>query len=484
MRYPEMEEMIRNRALLLIGIVLAFTSCSLAPKYDRPQAPVPSLWPSGSAYGYAPEERGFQGASELGWRDFFVDGKLQELIKTALENNRDLRLAALNVQRARALYGIQRGELFPSLSSTGSGSSERIPADLSSTGQVREAEQYRVNLGVTAWEIDFFGRIRSLEERSLEEFFATEQANRSAQVLLIAAVANAYLTMAADRESLGLAEKTLAAQKESYDLVKRRYELGLASELDLNRAQTQVDAARGDIWRFTQFVAQDENALALLMGGPLRGDKDAHDLASVVAPEVLSPGTSSEILLNRPDVIAAEHRLKAAYANIGAARASLFPRISLTTSVGTASAELSGLFHSGSGTWLFAPQISVPIFDSRLWAAYDVTKVEREISLAQYEKAIQTAFREVADSLALKGTIDRQLSTQQSLADAVERTYRLSKLRYDKGLDSYLAVLDAQRSLYAAQQGLVSLRLAGLANRVKLYAALGGGWQEKTAPVN
>lgn len=474
----------RNRFgfyFLIPAVMGLLLGCSLKPQYARPGAPVPPEWPQGKAYADSQKGKDIRAG---GWQDVFRDEGLRAVISAALENNRDLKLAALNVERARALYGIQRGELFPSLSSTGSGSSERIPADLSSTGQVREAEQYRVNLGVTAWEIDFFGRIRSLEERSLEEFFATEQAHRSAQVLLIAAVANAYLTMAADRESLGLAEKTLAAQKESYDLVKRRYELGLASELDLNRAQTQVDAARGDIWRFTQFVAQDENALALLMGGPLRGDKDAHDLASVVAPEVLSPGTSSEILLNRPDVIAAEHRLKAAYANIGAARASLFPRISLTTSVGTASAELSGLFHSGSGTWLFAPQISVPIFDSRLWAAYDVTKVEREISLAQYEKAIQTAFREVADSLALKGTIDRQLSTQQSLADAVERTYRLSKLRYDKGLDSYLAVLDAQRSLYAAQQGLVSLRLAGLANRVKLYAALGGGWQEKTAPVN
>jgi multidrug efflux system outer membrane protein len=288
--------------------------------------------------------------------------------------------------------------------------------------------------------------------------------------------------MAADRESLRLAEKTLAAQKESYALIKRRYELGLASELDLNRAQTQVDAAGGDIWRFTQLAAQDENALALLMGGPFRWDKDAQDLASIVAPEVLSPGTSSEILLNRPDIIAAEHRLKAAYANIGAARASLFPRISLTTSIGTASAELSGLFNSGSGTWLFAPQISLPIFDSRLWAAYDVTKVEREISLAQYEKAIQTAFREVADALALKGTIDRQVSAQQSLADAVERTYRLSMLRYEKGLDSYLGVLDAQRSLYAAQQGLVALKLAKLTSQVRLYAVLGGGRQDVTAP--
>ncbi len=475
--------MIRNRALLLIGIVLAFTSCSLAPKYNRPQAPVPSLWPSGDAYGDAQGEIGIQGASELGWKDFFVDGKLQELIKKALENNRDLRLAALNVQRARALYGIQRGELFPSINGVGSGNAQRIPADLSSTGSARTAEQYSASLGISSWEIDFFGRIRSLEERALEEFFATEQAHRSAQVLLTAAVANAYLTMVADRENLRIARKTLDAQMESYALVKRRYELGLVSALDLNRAQTQVDAARGDIWRFTQLAAQDENALTLIIGGPWQGSPAAEDLASVVAPSELSPGTSSEILLNRPDIIAAEHRLKAAYANIGAARASLFPRISLTTSFGTASAELSGLFNSGSGTWLFAPQIVVPIFESRLWAAYDVTKVEREISIAQYEKAIQTAFREVADALALKGTLGKQISSQQSLVDSVERTYRLAMLRYEKGLDGYLAVLDAQRSLYAAQQGLVAMRLAELTSRVRLYAVLGGGWQERTAPV-
>jgi len=411
----------------------------------------------------------------MAWQEFFTDERLRKVIQTALNNNRDLRLAALNVERARALYGIQRAELFPSVDVLGSGIKQRIPADLSEFGKARTIEQYSVDLGIVSWEIDFFGRIRSLKDEALEEYFATEEARRSTRILLVSAVSNTYLTLAADRENLKLAEFTLETQKAAYNLIHRRYELGLASELDLRRAQTQVDTARGDIARFTQLVAQDENALNLLVGSSAPGELLPQDLGGVGAPNEISPGMSSEVLLQRPDILAEEHRLKAANANIGAARAAFFPRIALTTAVGTASSELSGLFKSGSGAWTFAPQIVMPIFDARLWSAYGATKVQKEIALVQYEKAIQTAFREVADALAVRGTVDMQLSAQQSLVDAAAVTYRLSTTRYAKGIDSYLGVLDAQRSLYGAEQGLIAIRLARLANQVRLYAVLGGG---------
>ena len=394
-----------------------------------------------------------------------------------MNNNRDLRLAALNVQRARALYGIQRAELLPSVNGTARWIKTRVPADISGTEVAPTVQEFDVNLGIASWEIDFFGRIRSLKDRALEQYLATEEARRSAQILIVSGVVTSYLALAADREALKLAESTLEAQRSAYALIQRRYELGLASELDLNQAQTQVDTARRNISIYTQLAAQEENALNLLVGSPSPVPRELlpADLNSVRPPKELSPGLSSEVLLLRPDIMAAEHQLKAANAFIGAARAAFFPRISLTAAVGTASAELSGLFNAGQGTWAFAPQIVMPIFDARLWSAYDVTKVEKEVAVAQYEKAIQTAFREVADALAVRGTVDEQVSAQQSLVDALARTYRLSVARYTKGIDSYLGVLDAQRFLFTAQQGLIAIRLGKLTNQVRLYAVLGGG---------
>ncbi|HEX7542187.1 MAG TPA: efflux transporter outer membrane subunit [Anaerolineales bacterium] len=456
-------------------ITLLPGGCTMAPEYKRPASPVPADWPKGAAYQETKTASGVSTASELKWQEFFTDEKLQKIITTALKNNRDLRLAALNVERARALYGIQRAELLPAVNAVGSGSKQRVPADLSTTGNAMTVEQYGVNLGISSWEIDFFGRIRSLKDRALEEYLATDQARRSAQILLVSAVANTYLSLAADRENLKLAESTLETQQAAYRLIRRRCDVGLTSELDLHRAQSQVDIARVDAARYTQLGAQDENALNLLVGSPAPGAFLPTELDSVSPPREISPGKPSEALLLRPDILAAEHRLKASNANIGAARAAFFPRISLTTAIGTASAELSGLFKSGSDTWSFAPQIVLPIFDARMWSAYDATKVEREITLAQYEKAIQTAFREVADALAVRGTVDQQIAAQQSLVNAVAETYRLSNARYTKGIDSYLGVLDAQRSLYGAQQGLIALRLAGFTNRVTLYKVLGGG---------
>ena len=473
-----MDKHMSRTIFLWLSILVTLVGCTLAPAYTRPEAPVPPAWPTGPAYpasqaGKTPD------VSALAWRGFFTDASLQQLIAAALENNRDLRIAALNVQRARAVYGIQRAELFPSLGAVAKGTKKRVPADISSTGERYTQEQYDVSLGVYAWEIDFFGRLRSLKDQALEAYLATEEARRSAQILLVSSVGEAYLTLAADREALKLTQQTLDAQKKSYELIKRRYDVGLATLLDLNYAQTQVDVARRDRAIYIQRVAQDENALNLLVGtpSPLSSTLLPEDLAGVEPLQTLDAGISSEVLLRRPDILQAEHVLKGNYANIGAARAALFPRISLTTTVGTASAELSGLFAAGSGTWLLAPQIAMPIFDARLWSALDVTKADQKIALAQYEKTIQTAFKEVADTLAVQGTVDEQLTAQQSLVRATAETYRLSEARYTKGIDNYLGVLVAQRSLFAAQQGLVALNLAKRANQVRLYAVLGGGAQ-------
>lgn len=467
----------RHAFLLFVAMIFLTAGCTLAPKYNRPESPVPTKWPVSSAYIYAENAADETAvlASSLDWREFMPDEKLQKVIETALNNNRDLRVAVLNVERAKAYYGIQRAELLPSVNAVGSWAKQHVPADLSSTGSSMTTERYDVNLGVAAWEIDLFGRIRSLKDKALEEYLATDEARRSAKLALVSAVAQAYAALAADREALQVAASTLKTQEALYDLIKKRYDAGIASEIDLKRAQSQVDTARGDIARYTQVVAQDENALNLLAGSPLPAELLPQNLSGLAMPKDISAGLSSEILLQRPDVLAAEHQLKAAYANIGAARAAFFPRIALTTYAGTASAELSGLFKSGSGAWSFAPQIVMPIFDARTWSAYQVTKVEREIAVAQYEKAIQSAFREVADALAEKSMVGQRLAAQQSLVDALTETCRLAELRYTKGIDSYLSVLDAQRTLYGAQQGYILLRLARINNLVTLYKSLGGG---------
>jgi outer membrane protein, multidrug efflux system len=461
--------------LLMFGILMAAAGCTMAPEYSRPTAPIPDKWNTQTDY---PEPQATTSAKqipEMKWREFFIDENLKQLIETALINNRDLRLAALNVERARGLYGIQRAELVPSINAEGLGGKQHEGAAIRDDGKSVTIEEYRANLRITSWEIDFFGRIRSLKDQALEEYLATEEARNSAQIALIASVAQAYLTLAADREALKIANSTLENQQAAYDLMQQRYRVGVVNELDLRRVQTQVDTARGDIARYKQRVAIDENALNLLLGSMAQSSLLPNDLNNVVLPNKIFTNTSSEVLLSRPDILGAEHRLKGAYANIGAARAVFFPRISLTTAIGTASSDLSGLFESGSGTWGFTPQFSMPIFDARTWSALTVSKTDQQIAVTQYEKTIQTAFKEVADSLAVLVTVDDQLAAQQSLFDALSDTYRLSNERYIKGVDSYLGVLDAQQSLYAAEQGLVALRLAKLANQVQLYAVFGGG---------
>ena len=466
--------------ILAVTIALAVSlagGCTLAPEYTRPEAPVPDTWPTGAAYEGVRDDNAPPPA-ELAWRDFLVDPKLRTVVETALANNRDLRLAALNVERARALYDIQRSELYPAIDAFAAGGEQRVSADFTAPGQPRTLEQYSVDLGAVAWELDFFGRIRSLKAEALEGYLATEQARRGARILLVSSVTDAYLTLAAGREALTLAQRTFQTQHEAFELVKRRYDLGVATELDLRRAQTPVEIARGDIARYTRLAAQADNALRLLVGAPVAVELLPDALSEIAPPADLSTGVASDVLLGRPDIVAAEHRLKAANARIGAARAAFFPRITLTTTIGTASGELSDLFASGTDTWRYGPQIVMPIFDPRTWAAHRASKVERDLAVAEYDKAIQTAFREVADALAVRGTVDEQVAAQEALVDALAETYRLALARFDKGVDSYLGVLDAQRSLFDAQQILVSLRLLQRTSQIRLYAVLGGGGQE------
>jgi len=462
-------------SVLILGVIICLSGCTMAPKYNRPAAPIPDNWPSGDAYLPAQPKENITDVTQLKWQEFFTDPKLQRIIKLALQNNRNLRLAALNVEEARALYGVQRANLFPVVNADGGYTKQRSSTDFLIPGASNVSEQYSVDLGITAWEIDFFGRIRSLTKQALEEYLGTQEARRSAQIALVSEVARTYMTIAADKENLSLARSTLKSQEGVYNLILRKHEFHLVSDIDLYRAQTQVDTARRNVALYTQQVAQDQNALNLLTGSVVPEDFLSFDLASVGPLKDIFPGLSSEVLLRRPDIIDVEHQLKGAYANIGAARAAFFPSISLTTAIGSASNELSGLFKSGRGTWNYTPQIVMPIFDANVWAAYRVSEAARKIALTKYEKTIQTAFREVADVFAVQGTVNQQIAAQQSMVDSEQKIYSLSSKRYANGIDSYLSVLDAQRSLYKAQQELIYLQLSKLVNEVKAYAALGGG---------
>ncbi len=453
--------------------LFVLSGCSLAPDYQRPEPVVAAQWPEGAAY--IGDSAQAAALADLKWQTFFSSPNLQQVIRLALDNNRDLRLAALNVERAQGLYGIQRGELYPSIGAEAGKVRQRRSGDLIEPGQPHTTKQYSADLGFAAWELDFFGRIRSLADQALETYLATDEGRRSTQIALVSQVARAYFALAADRENLALSRSTLESQQAAYNIVKRRLEVGTASALDLKQARTPVDTARLELARYTQYAAQDLNALTLLTGAPIPEAWLPANLAAVGDVRDVAAGLSSDVLLSRPDVIAAERRLKGAYASIGAARAALFPRISLTATLGTASDQLSRLFDASTRTWLFAPQAAMPIFDTRLWAALRVSKTDREIALAQYEQTVQTAFREVADTLAVRGTIDEQLAAQESLTSTTADTYRLAERRYKAGIDGFLNVLDAQRTHFAAQQSLVSMRMAKLTSQVQLYAALGGG---------
>jgi multidrug efflux system outer membrane protein len=439
--------------------------------------PVPNAWPDSAAQAGAPVA---PEPAAMKWREFFTDRQLQSVIELALANNRDLRMATLNVEKVQALYRIQRAQQLPNVGVSGSGDLYRLPEGLTIAGfavpQAVTVQEYTINLGAASWELDLFGRVRSLKSQALEQYLATEQARSAAQIALVAAVANSYLALAADRDNLRLAQATFDAQQASYELILRTRDVGIASDLDLRQAQSQVEAARVDIARYTGQVALDENSLSLLVGSPVSASLLPSELGSDRALKDIASGLPSEVLLRRPDILMAEHQLKAAYANIGVARAAFFPQITLTAGAGLMSSDLSELFNLGSRTWNFAPQVVMPIFDAGTRKAnFKVAQVDRDVAIAEYEKAIQSAFREVSDSLSLRTRLMEQQNAQQALVNTLEETYRLSEARYKAGIDSYLSVLVAQRSLYGAQQALVSLRLARLGNLVTLYKVLGGG---------
>lgn len=460
-------------------MTVTLTGCTLMPNYQRPDLPVQNTWPAGDAY-----SSGQQGQYvSLGWRDFFADKDLQSLIETAIANNKDLRVAALNVAAYEAQYRIQRSELFPSLDANGTGSRQHVPADVSSTGRSRVNSSWGVTLGVTSYELDFFGRIRSLNEAALQQYLSTQEAQRNTQISLIASVANAWLTLQADKALLKLTEETLENYQYNYDLVKRSNEVGVASSLDLAQARTTVEGAKVNLATYKRQVAQDINLLALLLGTNLPADlankKESNfDLQYV---KEIPAGLPSDLLANRPDIISAEHQLMAANANIGAARAAFFPSISLTSNVGTMSPSFSNLFSAGQGSWLFQPTINLPIFTAgRLRGNLDYATLQKDINVATYEKTIQTAFKEVADGLASRETYREQVVSQGNFVEANQVYYDLADQRYQAGIDSYMTLLDAQRQLFSSQQSLISVRLAQLTSEVNLYKALGGGWQETT----
>ncbi|KLD79519.1 efflux transporter outer membrane subunit [Xanthomonas hyacinthi] len=464
----------KNVQTLIVGAVVSLLAgcMSLSPSVPEAQPNVAAQWPTGTWAELAadvPDAGPIR--SDAGWREFFTDIKLSGLISQALENNRDLRVSVLNVEKARALYRVQRADRLPLLQVTGVG--ERTGGD------APVSQAYSVGLGVASFELDLFGRVRELSAAALLRYLAQEETQSSVQLSLVAEVANAYLTLVADRERLGIAKSTLATQEKSYDLAVRRHALGNASALELNQARTQLEAARAEEAQYTGQVERDLNALTLLVGHPVNLDGLAVELNAVTVNSLKLPeGAPSDILLRRPDIVAAEHQMRAANANIGAARAAYFPSISLTGSVGTASTSLSDLFESGSRAWSFAPKVSLPIFQAgRLDANLAGATADRDIALAAYEKAIQSGFRETADALASLAVLGRQRQAQQALVEAATRTYDLSQARYSAGRDSYLTQLDAQRTLYAAQQGLIGVRQAELANRVTLYKVVGGGSQ-------
>lgn len=457
-------------ATAAIAMLCAGCTSMLAPQFAAPALPVPTTWPDAP-----PTTRG-QPAPALAWNAYFTDPQLQRFIQTALDNNRDLRVALLRVEEARAAYRIQRADLLPQVSVGGQGARARVPGDLNLSGSPVTSDEYRVELGVSSWELDLWGRVRNLKESALQQWLATEAGSQAARTALIAQVANAYLAERDLDERVALARRTVETRQDSFRIFSRRLEVGSASRLELTQVHTLLSQAQILLSQLEQARAAQTHALALLLGadpGPL---PDAPPFDETVVLAELAPGLPSDLLMARPDIQAAEHRLIAAHADIGAARAAFFPRIALMGSLGSASAELDGLFSSGSRAWTFAPALSLPIFDmDRRRANLDVAEVRRHIAVADYEKTIQTAFREVSDALSARRWLTEQRDLQRELLAIARERAGLSQLRYDSGSATFLDVLDSQRELLSAEQQLVQARRALLSNEVALYTALGGG---------
>ncbi|MEQ6334117.1 efflux transporter outer membrane subunit [Sphingobium sp. MK2] len=461
-----------KKALGAITLSLALAACDMAPKYVRPQLAVPAISPQGPAYGT--DNGAAIVPADTAWRDFFTDPRLARVIETALANNRDLRLAMANVEQAQAQYKVQRADQLPALSASGTATYQDSPFSLAGSGRT---DLYQAQVGISAWEVDLFGRVRNLSKSAQEQYFASVETRNAAQTALIAEIATAWLTLAADQEQLRIARDLEQAFGNTLELNRARFAKGIASELDVRQAQTSYDAARSTIAETTTLVAQDQNALNLLAGTtvPATDLPEGFPTASATI-ENLPANIASDVLLRRPDIASAEHQLLSANANIGAARAAFFPNISLTAAFGSLSLGLSNLFGSGSSFWSVAPTASLPIFDfgkNKGNLAY--AKATYDAMLATYEKSVQTGFREVADALARRGTMGQQLEAQTSQRDAARVAYTLSEARFRAGVDGFLTTLDSQRALSNAEQSLLTTRLTRATNMVELYRAMGGG---------
>lgn len=475
----------KRYSLIAVAVAVLAAGCTFEPKYERPAAPVASAFPASGVYATQPattpgDTAQGRAAVDIGWREFFSDPRLQQIIELALANNRDLRVAVLNVDASRAQYRVTRAQLFPTIDAKAGKSVQRTPKNMSLFGQTI-SQDYQVGLN-TSWEIDFWGRIRSLKDQALEKYLATAQARKAAEISLVSQVAQQYLQMLAVDDLLKITDDTLKTAEASYSLTKLQFDNGTGSELDLRQAETVVEQARANREAQARARAQAENALVLLVGQPLPADLPAGlDLGDQRLLTDIPAGLPSDLLTRRPDIMEAEATLRAANANIGAARAAFFPKISLTGSFGTESLTLGGLFKPGSAAWSFAPQITLPIFEGgQNLANLDLANIQKRIEIANYEKAIQSAFREVADDLAARSTYDSQIQALERTTFAQSRSLDLSQLRYKNGVDSFLQVLTAQTNLYTVQQALVNARVARLDNLVGLYVALGGGWIANT----
>jgi multidrug efflux system outer membrane protein len=474
-------------AVALAAAALLLSGCSLAPTYQRPDAPVAGTYPAvpaaaGGTGGLAPAGKA---ATDTGWREFFTDARLQQLIATALDYNRDLRTAALRIEEARAAYNIQSADRLPNLNGTLGGSRARTPRSVSATGQEITSTRFDAGLAISSFELDFFGRVKSLNDAALATYLASDEARQAAQISLVAEVAKAYFTERAFAEQYRLAQQTYEARARTYKLTQQRVDVGASSRLDLRSNETLMETARVAALTLARQRAQAANALTLLVGqapaaaADAATDTAAGAMASDAAIDAMSAvpeGLPSELLARRPDIRAAEQRLMAANANIGAARAAFFPRISLTAAIGSSSPDFSGLFDSGTGSWSFVPQLVLPIFDAgRNRANLNLSEVRKNIAVADYEKTIQTAFREVADALAARTYLGDQVAAQRAVQDAQADRLKLLQLRFENGVASSLDVLDAQRELFSAEQALVQARLLRTTSAIDLYRALGGG---------
>ena len=463
--------------------VILLSACSMAPIYQQPTVPLAPEFPASSAMSTAStiEQWDVSAAKDLGWQQYFADARLQRLIELALSNNKDLRIAALNVETVRAQYAIARADRLPAIGATGSGGKARVAEDLSTAGRSYIAESYNVGLGVASFELDLFGRVKSLSDNALNQYFAQEQARDATQISLVATVAKAYFAERTAQANMDLSARVLQSREESKRLTDLKFKAGVISAVEVNEAVTQIETARADYAAAERAREQARNALALLIAQPLPADlPEQAPLDAQFANRELPTGLPSDVLLQRPDIQQAEFALKAANANIGAARAAFFPRITLIGSVGTGSTELDGLFTGGNATWSFAPQVSLPIFSwGKNKANLDVAELRKNTAIVQYEQAVQSAFRDVADAMVARRTLQQQYLAQQHSDQAMAERYRLVKMRFDHGVSSSLELLDAERSSYTSQQALLRTQQTLLENRADVYKVLGGGLVSK-----